>query len=152
MNATIILLFVCLFTSPTIETEAMLPENLILGKWMSTKNNLIVDVYKEGKEFRAKVFWFSDKDNPSKPMNSRTDWKNPDENLKGRKLLGMDILKDLVYNPITRRWEDGLIYDPLSGREWSSVVYIDDNGTLNVKGYWHFEFISKTLTFSRLPG
>lgn len=126
------------------------PENLILGNWISTQKNLIVKVYKEDNEFKAKVTWFSDKNNAAKPIASRTDWRNPDENLQKRKLLGMDILEDLQYNAESKRWEDGLIYDPMSGREWSSVAYIDDDGQLNVKGYWHFEFISKTLTFDRL--
>ncbi|MET4082628.1 uncharacterized protein (DUF2147 family) [Pedobacter sp. UYP30] len=150
MNTKILMLFCFLFTSQVTKTATTQPENLILGKWMSTQKNLIVNVYKEGNEFRAKVAWFSDKDNPAKPMASRTDWRNPDENLQQRKLLGMDILKDLQYNPDSKRWEDGQIYDPLSGREWSSVVYFDDQGHLKVKGYWHFEFISKTLTFNRL--
>ncbi|MBC7417337.1 MAG: DUF2147 domain-containing protein [Pedobacter sp.] len=150
MNATVITLFLCLFTSQTKIVEPKTPANLILGKWMSTQKNLIVEVYREDNEFRAKVFWFSDKDNTSKPMASRTDWRNPDENLRKRKLLGMDILKDLQYNSESKRWEDGLIYDPVSGREWSSVAYFDDQGNLKVKGYWHFEFISKTLTFSKI--
>lgn len=150
MNVKIVILFLSVFLSKGVSLESSQPEDLILGKWMSSQKNLIVSVYKDGNEFRAKVLWFSDKDNPSKPMASRTDWRNPDERLKQRKLLGMDILKNLVYNPETGRWEDGLIYDPLSGREWSSVVYFDGKGHLKVKGYWHFEFISKTLTFDRV--
>ncbi len=126
------------------------PENLIVGKWMSTQKNLIVEVYRENKEFKAKVIWFHDKNVLARPIATRTDHRNPDETLRSRKLLGMDILQDLQYNPDSNRWEDGLIYDPLSGREWSSVAYINDHGQLNVKGYWHFEFISKTLTFDRL--
>lgn len=149
MNVTIAALLFCLFTIQPTKTATTKPENLILGKWMSTQKNLMVDIYKENNEFRAKVIWFSDKDDKSNPMASREDFRNPNENLRTRKLLGMDILKDLQYNPESKRWEDGLIYDPLSGREWSSVVYFDDQGDLKVKGYWHFEFISKTLTFTK---
>lgn len=149
MNTTMITLFLCLSTFRGT-TTTITSENSILGKWMSTQKNLIVEIYKEDKEFRAKVFWFSDKDDHAKPMASRTDWRNPDERLQQRKLLGLDILKDLKYNAISKRWEDGLIDDPLSGRQWSSVVYFDEQGHLKVKGYWHFEFISKTLTFDRL--
>lgn len=133
-----------------VNIETREPENLIVGKWMSTAKNLIVLVYKHNNEFKAKVVWFHDQDVLARPINARTDHRNPDERLRSRKLLGMDILHNLQYNAVSNRWEDGLIYDPLSGREWSSVVYLDDNGRLNVKGYWHFEFISKTLTFNRL--
>ncbi|MBK0383189.1 DUF2147 domain-containing protein [Pedobacter sp. SD-b] len=146
---TLLITFVMLFPRTEIKS-ALLQENLILGKWISVKKNVIVDVYKENNLFRAKVIWFSDADNPAKPMATRTDWRNPDANLRSRKLLGMDILKNLTYKSSSKRWEDGLIYDPLSGREWSSVVYFNDQKQLEVKGYWHFEFISKTMIFNRL--
>lgn len=150
MNAKILTLFLCLFFFQSTKIDTNKPENLILGKWMSMQKNLIVEVYKEDNAFKAKVFWFSDKDKSSTPIASRLDLRNPDESLRKRKLLGMDILKELRYDTTSNRWDDGLIYDPLSGREWSSVAYLDEQGYLKVKGYWHFEFISKTLTFYRL--
>ncbi|MBU1373367.1 MAG: DUF2147 domain-containing protein [Bacteroidetes bacterium] len=125
-------------------------ENLILGRWISLQKNVIVEIYKENNEFKAKVCWFNDDDNPAKPMAMRTDLHNPDVNLRSRKIIGLDILKELTYNSQSQRWEGGMIYDPLSGREWSSVVYFSDDGLLQVKGFWHFEFISKTMTFKRL--
>lgn len=142
------LLLGLLFPHPLVEHHA---EDKILGKWItSEKKNLIVSVYKEGGEFRAKVLWFNDSDDPSRPMNSRKDIHNPDEHLRNQRIIGMDVLKDLKYNPESNRWEDGVIYDPLSGREWSSVVWLDKEGELKVKGYWHFEFLSKTLVFDKM--
>jgi uncharacterized protein (DUF2147 family) len=145
MNLKLIILLLFFFRGTSDHSE-----NKILGKWISTHKNLIVEVYKENKEFKAKVVWFNDRDDRSKPMATRTDEHNPNENLRDKKIIGLDILKQLSYNPKTDRWEDGVIYDPLSGREWSSVVYFNDEGLMVVKGYWHFEFISKTLTFKRL--
>lgn len=138
MNLKIFLLFVTIFTSITTKIDTGKSENLILGKWISLQKNVIVEVYKEDQVFKARVCWFRDSDNPMKPVSIRTDLHNPDENLRSRKILGMDILKNLVYNPKTKRWEDGIIYDPKSGREWSSVVYLNNRGLLEVKGYWHF--------------
>lgn len=82
MNTKILLLICFLFNATANKNVTKQPDNLILGKWMSTKNNLIVDVYKDGKEFRAKVSWFSVKDSPARTMESRTDWRNPDETLQ----------------------------------------------------------------------
>jgi len=42
--------------------------NAILGKWMSVDNNLEVEVFKDGDSFKAKVLWFDDSDDKSKPM------------------------------------------------------------------------------------
>jgi uncharacterized protein (DUF2147 family) len=122
----------------------------VLGKWMSTEKNLLVQVYKDGINFQARVLWFSDKDDPSKPIETRVDYKNPDKALRTRKLLGMTVLEDMVYVPKTDSWEGGNIYDAVSGRKWSSAAYINDKGELKVTGYWHFKWIGRTLTFTRV--
>ena len=122
----------------------------ILGQWMSTRRNVKVQVYKEGNEFRGRVTWFKDSDDPSKPMATRTDEHNPDPKLRQRKVLGMQVLSRLKYNLKTDRWENGRIYDAKTGRTWSSVAYLDEEGVLNVKGYWQFEFIGKTMRFRKV--
>ncbi len=83
----------------------------ILGNWMNTEGNLKVEVYKQNNEFKAKIIWFDDTDDKSKPMNERMDEKNPDQALRSRKWIGMDVLRDLRYYPNDDEWEDGKIYD-----------------------------------------
>jgi len=142
---TAVMFFIC--SSFTLRT----PEcDKICGKWMSAQKNLIVQVYKEGDSFRAKIVWFSDKDDPSRPMDVRTDYKNPDKALQDRKVIGMNVLDGLQYIPKTDSWENGEIYDAMSGHTWSSAAYIAPNGELKVTGYWHFKFIGRTLTFVRI--
>lgn len=125
-------------------------ENEILGKWISIEKNLIIEVYKQQNDFRAKVIWFRYDEEDNRNMKALKDHKNPNLYLRNRKVLGMDILENLTYNPESSRWEDGLIYDPLSGRYWSSVVYFNKKNQMEVKGYWKFEFISKSITFNRV--
>ena len=43
----------------------------IIGRWMSTENNLEVEIYKSGKEYRGKVIWIDDSDDKNRPMNIR---------------------------------------------------------------------------------
>ncbi len=108
-----------------------------------------VQVYKEGNEFKGRIVWFKDSDNPAKPMATRTDENNPDPKLRNRKVIGMQVLSRLRYNPKSKRWENGRIYDPKTGRVWSSFAYLDEEGVLNVKGFWQFEFIGKTMRFTK---
>lgn len=122
----------------------------ICGKWMSAQKNLIVQVYKDGDDFRAKIVWFSDKDDPSRPMDTRTDSKNPDAALRNRKLIGMNVLEGLKYMPDSDSWEDGKIYDAMSGRTWSSSAKIANDGELKVTGYWHFKVFGRTIDFTRI--
>lgn len=122
----------------------------IIGQWMSVQGNVKVQVYREGEEYKAKILWFKDTDDKSKPMHTRTDEHNPDPKLRQRKIIGMQVLSEMRYNPKTKRWENGKIYDAKTGREWSSVAYFNKAGLLNLKGYWQFEFIGKTMTFKRV--
>lgn len=122
----------------------------VCGKWMSSEKNLIVEVYKDGDDFKAKVVWFCDEFVKTKPIENRIDDKNPNKTLKGRKLLGMNVLEGLKYIPKTDTWEEGKIYDARSGRTWDSWAYLNKKGELKVSGYWHFKFIGKTMTFYRV--
>jgi uncharacterized protein (DUF2147 family) len=141
-----------IFTSTTINASrnATLPCDKVCGKWMSDKKNCIVQVYREGNDFKAKLVWFDDADDPSKPMDSRTDIKNPNRELRSRKLIGMNVLENLEYQAKTNSWENGMIYDAQTGKKWNSSAYLANDNTLKVTGYWHFKFIGRTMTFTRV--
>lgn len=120
----------------------------ILGKWMTTDNRLIIEVYKQKQDYKAKIVWF--KDTNDQVMNERVDEKNPDKSLRTRKWIGMEVLRNLRYDSEKNEWIDGVIYDAKHGREWDSMAWINDEHLLKVKGYWVFKFISETLAFRRL--
>ncbi|MFI5161297.1 MAG: DUF2147 domain-containing protein [Sphingobacteriales bacterium] len=143
------LAFVFLLVTATQNKTATIPNSdQICGKWMSSEKNLTVLVYKSGDHFRAKIIWFND--DPSKPMGEWTDKNNPDPALRTRKILGMEILRDMKYDADGDSWEGGMIYDAKQGREWNAAAYINKQGLLKVKGYWHFKFIGRTMTFHRV--
>jgi len=120
----------------------------ICGKWESVEKSLIIQVYMEGGAFKAKITWYSDTE--GKPMDYWTDRRNPNPALRNRKILGMEVLRGLQYNPDNNSWENGMVYDSKHGREWNASATIDKNGQLRVRGYWHFKFIGRTMTFYRL--
>ena len=129
--------------------ENVTPGDRILGKWVSSEKNIIVQVYKSGDTFKGKIVWYKG-DDPSKAMDEWTDKHNPDPALRGRKILGMDVLRDLKYDAKNNVWEDGMIYEAKTGKEYNASAYIDKQGILRVKGYWHFKFIGKTMIFKRV--
>ena len=83
-------------------------------------------------------------------MYERLDEKNPVGALRNRKWIGMEVLRNLQYDPENNEWADGIIYDAKHGKEWDSVAWINKEHLLKVKGYWVFRFISETLTFKRI--
>lgn len=123
----------------------------ILGKWVAIpKKNFMVEVFRAGKEYKARLVWFNDTDDPSKPMKQRMDEKNPEPGLRKRRLLGMEVLNNMKYNASANRWESGNIYDAKSGRTWSSTAWLTKEGILKVRGFWHFEFIGKNMDFEKV--
>src|ERR1700710_658278 len=139
-----------LFFVSVISNVSKVPSpDQVCGKWMSSEKSLIVEVYKEKDEYKAKVIWFKNTDT-SKRMDEWTDKHNPDPAFRNRKLIGMSILKNMIYVPKSNSWENGKIYDAKDGREWEASAYIDKNGELRVTGYWHFKFIGRTMSFTRI--
>lgn len=120
----------------------------ILGKWMSEENNLIVQVYKENNEYKGKIIWFNDPEE-DRDINLYYDVQNPNPALRHRKILGMDVLEKLKYDPANKSWEDGTIYDATSGRIYSSAISMNKDRTLKVTGYWKFKFIGRSMTFKK---
>jgi uncharacterized protein (DUF2147 family) len=123
----------------------------IIGKWMNAEdNNLEVQVYKVGNEYKAKVVWFDDSDDKNKPMAVRCDTENPDKTLRNRKILGLEVLHGLVYNADEDEWQGGRIYDASTGKDWNAKAWITEDGCLKVRGFWHFEFLGRNMRFKKI--
>jgi uncharacterized protein (DUF2147 family) len=137
------------FFSLNLQSHATVPESdRICGKWISSDKKLIVEVYKEREQFKAKIVWFND--DPSKPMEEWRDKHNPDPALRNRRIVGLEILNGLKYDNDSHTWEGGKIYDAQHGKQWDAAGYIDKDGTLKVKGYWHFKILGRTMIFRRV--
>lgn len=133
-----------------ISCSAQNNENAIVGKWLSSEKNLMVEVYKQGADFKARVVWFYDAKDTITPINQRFDKRNPNKALRTQKLLGLDVLKHLVYNAKDNKWIDGKIYDSTSGNTWNATVWLVSDKLMKVRGYCYFMFLGKTLTFTKV--
>lgn len=151
MHLKTLILFFCIsaLINP-VKCRAQSKEDAIVGKWMSTDNNIEVEVYKQDNVFKGRVLWFDDTDDKSKPMATRTDEKNHDKALRSRRIIGMEVLRDLKYNKDDDEWQDGIIYDSSSGKEWNAKGWMTDTGLLKVRGYWHFSLFGQNMTFKKV--
>lgn len=120
----------------------------IIGKWIVNKErNLIVRVFRSGETFKAAIVWFDDSDDKTQPMTIRCDTKNPDKNLRARKVIGLEVLNGLTYNEEKKEWQNGHIYDPSTGKTYNAKACLTNDGCLEVRGFWHFEFLGQTMCF-----
>lgn len=131
-------------------SKAQDKQDAIVGKWLNEDKDLVVEVYKEANNFKAKIAWFHDVTDTLTAIDQKLDIKNPDKTLRNRKVLGMEVLSDLVYDPDENKWVKGKIYDSTSGRTWDASVWLSDPQTLEVRGYYIFKFIGRTMKFTRV--
>jgi uncharacterized protein (DUF2147 family) len=84
-------------------------------------------------------------DDQGKP---KADKKNPDENLKSRPLLNLELLKDFTFDG-KDTWKDGTIYDPKSGKTYSCKMVIEED-KLKIRGYVGISLLGRTEVWTRI--
>lgn len=119
-------------------------QNQIVGKWLNQDKDAHIDLYQQKGKYYGKIIWLKTPNNDNgKP---KVDDKNPNKSLKNTPILGLVFMKDFSYNTEDKEWTDGSIYDPKSGKTYSCTVWLEDNNTLNVRGYWGFIYNTSTWT------
>ncbi|MBT5274188.1 MAG: DUF2147 domain-containing protein, partial [Flavobacteriales bacterium] len=46
-------------------------------------------------------------------------------------------------------WDDGNLYDPKKGKDYSGMITLADENTLDLRGYIGFSFIGRSSTWTR---
>jgi uncharacterized protein (DUF2147 family) len=70
--------------------------------------------------------------------------------LRNRKIIGIDVLTNMTYNPNQNKWTGGKIYDSNSGKTWEATVWLIDPDLMNVRGFYAIRLFGKTLNFTRI--
>lgn len=102
----------------------------VLGKWKLDDGSAIVEVYKDGDVFNGRIVWLAE------PLdadgNALKDVLNPDKSLRGRELMGLNMLSGLSYNG--KEYVGGKIYDPGNGKTYNCSMKLDGKDILKVRG------------------
>lgn len=112
----------------------------VLGVWCSGKKDCKVQLYQNGNTIEGRIVWLlEDKDENGNPILDQR-FKKP--------LVGLRILWDAVYNPITNYFENGIAY--VKGHEFCGKFKLNSDGTLSVTGYiCSLSFLHKTDVWTR---
>ncbi len=117
----------------------------VLGLWLTNKEPEAtqIEIVKCGEKFCGKVAWTKNAD--------ALDKENPDDSLKSRKILGLNMIFDFTYDADDDRWIDGFIYNPEDGKTYDCRMWLEGADTLNVKGTVGPKWmgIGKTVTWFR---
>ena len=121
----------------------------ILGVWQNSDKSVLIRIYKENNRYHGSIIKMCSTD---KNACNQLDTNNPDDSLKKRKLLGLIILKDLLFDGDSV-WGEGSIYDPNNGKTYRTKVTLSDDGnTLKLRGFIGLSLFGRTEEWKRFKG
>ncbi|MDD3807554.1 MAG: DUF2147 domain-containing protein [Candidatus Marinimicrobia bacterium] len=109
----------------------------VLGLWYTEENESKVEIVRNNGEYLGKIVWLDEAVYPADDPDAgkaKYDRNNPDEELRIRPLLGLQIVWGFTYDNKDNKWVKGRIYDPESGKTYNCTMWLDEVGNLHVKG------------------
>lgn len=141
MKRTIILMALFFATATVFAQSA----DAVVGKWLNSSGEAHIQIYKTGNKYNGKLVWLKNPNNEK--GKAKTDVNNPDTSLRGRALLGLPMLSGFKFDDGS--WEDGTIYDPKSGKTYSSMMTLKGD-KLSVRGYIGISLIGRTDVWTKV--
>jgi len=123
--------------------KSILPaQEQVIGKWISSDQEGITQIYEKEGKYYGKITWLKKpKDENGVPF---TDTQNPEKSMREQPLLELVILKDFYYN--NKEYKGGTVYDPNTGKTYSCKMWLSDENTINIRGYWGFFYKTEKWT------
>ncbi len=125
--------------------ETAADTNAILGVWLTAEGKAKVEISKAGETFSGKIIWLKEPDEDGKP---KVDKKNPDEKLRSRPVIGLEIVYGFTYDG-DNEWSGGKVYDPESGNEYKAKMTLLDAQTLKLRGYILVPLLGRSELWTR---
>ena len=118
----------------------------IIGIWLTSgKEPAKIQIYKSGEKFFGKIIWLK---NPNENGKQKVDFNNPDKAKQSSPIIGLVMLSGFKFDG-DDEWKGGDIYDPESGKTYTSYMYLKDGNTLKVRGYIGISLFGRTETWIR---
>lgn len=136
----LILICIGLLFSFSLTAQKIEADDILGQYWINNKDGKI-KIFKRGEKYFGKILWRKE---------VRKDVKNPDKSLRNRSIIGIEFLKDFVFNGQSQ-WEEGSVYSIENGRTYRGKIWLENQGkTLKMRGYWGVSWIGKTISLSRI--
>lgn len=129
MKKLVVLFTLLIYALTGIAQEA----DKITGIWWNEEKTSKIEIEKkDGKYIGTIVHIIPENYENGEPPK---DDENPDESLRDRSILGLQILSGFEYDAKDEEWENGKIYDPKSGNTYDCYAWLDSDDLLKLKGY-----------------
>lgn len=143
-------LFICLVSALLFNIALYAQQkDAIIGNWKNGEGTGVINIYKTtSNHYAGKIVWLKEPIDPEtgKP---KLDKRNPEESKRTAPTLGLVNMSGFSYNEEDKIWENGTIYDPKTGKEYSCKIELKDKNTLEVRGYIGISLFGRTDTWTR---
>ena len=119
----------------------------VLGIWKNGEGTGMIQIFKKtDSKYYGRLVWLKVPNNPD--GTPRTDVNNPDEAKRTQPLKGLENMRAFAYKG-EGKWEDGQIYDPKNGSDYSCEMALTDPNTLEVRGFIGVSLFGRTDVWKR---
>jgi len=131
---------------PAAHAQAGNGQTAPLGWWLDQTGRGGVLIAPCGSQLCGHLEWLKTPLNPQ--GQPKTDIRNPDASLQSRLLCGLPILWGFVPDN-SGGWTSGWVYDPDAGKTYKSVMHIQADGSLSVRGYIGIPLLGRSAVWTR---
>jgi uncharacterized protein (DUF2147 family) len=129
----------------------------VYGVWLTESKGAHVEIYKcpdaaNGPVCGRVVRLMDPKGPDGKPVKPEeaVDYRNPDANLRTRKVLHMIFLYGFKPTSTANSFEEGAIYSAEDGKTYKANLSLQADGTLRLRGYVGAPVLGKTQIWTRV--
>lgn len=104
----------------------------ILGFWLNEEQDAKIEVINRDGKYFGKIVWLEEPNEEDTGL-PKVDDENPDPALQTRPVMGLEILKDFVFDE--DEWNSGTIYDPKNGNTYKCYMRKESPTVLKIRGF-----------------
>lgn len=147
-KVTVFILFLAgMLTGSLSVSGQVVKANDILGFWLNEEKDARIEITVTNGRFFGKIVWLEE---PNEDNGlPKVDDENSDPALQKRPIMGLEILKDFVFDK--DEWSGGTIYDPDNGKTYKCTIKKGSDTVLNIRGYIGKEWmgLGRTTVWTR---
>ena len=132
-------------SSILFSTLAWAEKTDVEGRWLTQEGDGWITIQIVGDSLEGSVAGSPD---PKQREEREFDDRNPDPNLRTRRLEGLTIMTGFSYDG-DGRWSGGTVYDPNSGKTYKCTVKQLDANTLKIRGFIGISLFGRSETWTR---
>ncbi len=124
----------------------------VLGFWLTEQGRATIEIFNDGEVYFGRIAGQRDPqylpgEVEGMDGKERVDLKNPDPELRDRPIQDMVFMSGFVYS--RGKFRTGDIYDAETGKTYSGQFWLDDDGTLKLRGYLGIPLLGRNTTWTR---